>query len=112
MQDLRWLYGPYDDENSWCVMGPGAVRGARRIAGNYTLGSFGEGQTRYRKHEDLRIDSEFRCLLPEALKALRDSELSSRERINMFEVEHNLCEFDKYERTRTGESRGKPFKPR
>jgi alpha-glutamyl/putrescinyl thymine pyrophosphorylase clade 1 len=112
MQDLRWLFGSYDDEMLWCVMGPGAVRGARRIANTYEVGAFGEGKTKYKKHDDLRIDGEFRHLLLAALDALRESDLSSRERINMFEVEHNLCELDKYERTRTGEWKGRPFRPR
>jgi hypothetical protein len=112
MQDLRWLCDPYVDEMSWCVMGPGAVRGARRLAGTYERGSFGEGMTRYKKHDDLRIDGEFQRLLPAALKAVKNSDLSSRERVTMFEVEHDLCEWDKFERTRTGEWKGRRFRPR
>jgi hypothetical protein len=112
MQDLPWLHGPYDDEMVWCAMGPGAVRGARRILGTYEWGSFGEGKTKFKKHDDMRIDGEFREVLPLLLKSLQESELSTRERINMFEVEHNLCEYDKAERTRTGEWKGERWKPR
>jgi hypothetical protein len=115
MQDLRWLCGSYDDEMSWCVMGIGAVRGARRLSQTYIINSFKDGDKAKRspkQHVDLRIDGEFSSVLPAALKALKESDLSSRERITMFEVEHNFCEYDKFERTRTGEWKGRPFKPR
>jgi hypothetical protein len=115
MQDLRWLCGSYDDEMLWCVMGIGAVRGARRLSQTYVVNSFKDGDKAKRspkQHVDLRIDGEFSSVLPAALKALKESDLSSRERITMFEVEHNFCEYDKFERTRTGEWKGRPFKPR
>jgi hypothetical protein len=32
-------------------------------------------------------------------------------RLTMFEIEHNLCEWDKYCRIATGETRGQSFKP-
>jgi hypothetical protein len=65
------------------------------------------------KHNnDLRIAAEFSGVLREAFKALKESDLSSRERITMFEVEHNFCEWDKFERTRTGEWKGVRFRPK
>src|ERR1019366_7853583 len=59
MQDLRWLFGSYDDEMSWCVMGIGAVRGARRLSQTYVVNSFKDGDKAKRspkQHVDLRID--------------------------------------------------------
>ena len=46
--------------------------------------------------------------------ALRSDTLqvTVRDRFNMFELEHNLCEFDKYCRVVSGESKGKKFEPR
>ena len=87
------------DINSWAAAGPGAARGLARITGDQ-LDHF-----KYNRPED----QEQLCKLMHSVLEL------SRSRTNwprewpaweMREVEHTLCEFDKYERVRLGE--GKP----
>lgn len=110
MQDMRWVSGPYDDEDSWALVGPGALRGLQRLADSY------EG---HRTWQDRRHDSPI-LKTTHMPRELRDAmlplvaELRARlgPRISMHEVEHNLCEWDKYCRISTGESRGRRFEPR
>jgi len=115
MQDVRWLTGSYDDEMRWCHVGIGAARGIRRLRGTYLPNSFRDGDKAKRPlkhHPDLRIDIEFAGHLQAAFAALMECGVSSRDRLTMFDVEHNFCEFDKFERVRTGEAGGVRFRPR
>lgn len=89
------------DKNTWAAAGPGAARGLSRImhAGDPDL-------LRYTNKSDI----------PVLLKGMRQLHgLSERSDFwpaqypcwDMRTVEHTLCEFDKYERTRLGEGRPK-----
>lgn len=97
--DLRWtpLLSRAPDIMTWANAGPGAVRGLNRIASRPT---------------------EMRATLPrsQAEEEMRNLLQLSRDpshwppgwgRWEMREVEHWLCEFDKYERIRSGEGRTK-----
>jgi len=92
--DLRYtsLLENASDVDSWCNIGPGAKRGMNRLMGTpleATISSDTWGvQTR---------------ILLEVLR----SRLKDMPRFEMREVEHSLCEFDKYERLRLGEGRSK-----
>lgn len=112
MQDLRWLGHRYEDERSWCVVGPGAVRALQRMEGEYDRARQDElkarpmnrGRTEGAKSasdvETARWLPKMRALLP----GLPDY-------VNMFELEHNLCEWDKYMRVSSGEAKGLSYKP-
>jgi hypothetical protein len=79
------------DIMTWANAGPGAVRGLNRVQGRPVAGSL-------RKHESL---AEMQALLARSQsRMLWPPEWGHWE---MREVEHTLCEYDKWERARTGE---------
>jgi len=88
------------DRLTWANPGPGAARGYARIL-NKPLNAFNRHSPKDRE------------ILIEGMKALLS--LSQKDKFwpkewpqwEMREVEHTLCEFDKYERTRLGEGRPK-----
>ena len=115
MQDLRWVHGPYTDEGEWAFFGMGAVRGFQRLQGEYAAQHWRERGAASVTMRDL--DSNMRIKLPELWAALPGMLAQAREAVGdpglaMFEVEHNLCEYDKYLRYHTGEAGGASFKPR
>lgn len=85
------------DINTWANPGPGANRGANRVYGR-------DKDTRNSKE---KLNAEMHELLGHSL----DSKLWPQRPVNewprweMRDVEHTLCEFDKYERVRLGEGR-------
>lgn len=84
------------DIMTWANPGPGAMRGLNRLHGRY-------GKM-HRTHR-----AEYIMEMRELLDMSRDGMWPNDEMYPPFEmrdIEHTLCEFDKYERTRTGE--GKP----
>lgn len=95
--DLRhtWMAETAPDIMTWANAGPGAFRGLSRVAG--------------RRVTDLvhpeQANEEMQNLLHRSL----DPELwpADWRPWEMREVEHTLCEFDKYERARLGEGRPK-----
>lgn len=111
MQDIRWTGHRYSDEDAWALVGPGATRGLLRYAGSYG----GHRTWEERRFDNTKIAMQGVSMLREMKEAL--DELLSLLRaavpeINMFEVEHNLCEWDKYCRIATGESKGRKFEPK
>ena len=89
--DLRytqWLHLA-TDKDTWCNPGPGARRGLNRIMGV--------------------PDSMLNHAIPqrvwnkETAKLLKKVNRLGLPKMEMREVEHSLCEFDKYERARTGQ---------
>lgn len=93
--DLRWsVLSGAADIMTWANPGPGAMRGLNRVHGR-TLN--------HSQHKD-RFIQEMRDLLA----ASGDPKLwpDLYPDLEMREIEHTLCEFDKYERVRNGE--GKP----
>lgn len=116
--DLRWtrLLERAPDIMTWASPGRGARRGARRVLGHID----GEDRVTYYKPSTgkMRVKS-----LPagESILLMRDLLARSQKKSNwpadwpaweMREVEHTLCEFDKYERVRRGEGRPRgTFRP-
>ncbi len=97
--DLRHthLLSNAPDINSWASVGPGAARGIERIL-NVPVGS----KYSYTIQKDIPVLLEYMQELLELSRVYW-----SGDRLwEMREVEHTLCEFDKYERALTGE--GKP----
>lgn len=83
------------DIMTWANPGPGAKRGLDRVHGRYGKAS--------RTHR-----AEFIMEMRELLDISRDGAWPNDEDyppLEMRDIEHTLCEFDKYERTRTGEGR-------
>ena len=112
MQDIRWTGHRYGDEDTWAWVGPGAARGLLRLAGTYGAP---------RTWEDRRNDNQSIAMktthFPPAMREPMGALLAeAKERlgphITMHEIEHNLCEWDKYCRIVTGESKGRRFVPR
>jgi len=117
--DLRWIRGPYSDEDTWCVLGLGACRGLARLAGVYVPGHWKEKERKSEEMEMRRLmgfaptDKEL-ALAPRALTALGRVLPAVREVLpgaSMMDLEHNLCEWDKYERILAGEGTGRAWRP-
>ena len=85
-----------DDIYTWANAGPGAMRGLNRIHGRPL-------NFKSRKHNFTKEMHELLLCSPEYL--VKDF----LPRLEMRDIEHSLCEFDKYERVRNGEGapRGK-----
>ena len=88
--DLRYtkLLEKAPDKMTWTNFGPGSSRGIERL--------FGAGVDKLQATRDLLKLSQNKKYWPAAWPAWE-----------MREVEHTLCEFDKYERTRLGEGHPK-----
>ena len=98
--DLRWtrLLQDASDIMTWANPGPGAKRGLNRILGL---------DVKTKKKDQVYID----CMETLLFKSLERMP-STSPRWEMREVEHSLCEFDKYERVRLGEGRPRmKYKP-
>ena len=89
--DLRWTryLSNAPDTRTWAHVGPGANRGLNRLSNRSTQTSKGRAQRLAEMRELLELAPEY---LGPDFPALE-----------MREIEHNLCEFDKYERVRLGE---------
>ena len=100
--DLRWTtyLRQAPDILGWANPGPGALRGLNRVADRYT--------------KSTQPDAHSIAEMVYLLRRSRQPELWPADwpRWEMREVEHTLCEFDKYERVRLGEGRPRSkFKP-
>lgn len=85
------------DIYTWANPGPGAARGLSRMIGmpkNY----FNRGS---------RKDRVVMCDLMQQIQAAAATKWTGLEKWEMRDVEHTLCEFDKYERVRNGQGRPK-----
>lgn len=114
VQDLRWLGYRYTDEDTWCLVGGGALRGLERLVSSYSTEKHSyRGGTRF---DHNTVSEKDQAAAQREYSPLMRQLLTESQRIvpamNMFEVEHNLCEFDKYERVRSGETPGLRWKPR
>ena len=94
--DLRWtsLLDQAEDIMTWCNVGPGARRGLNRI---YELD----------KRDKTMGVAEMLSKMQFLLKCSGEKTYWPKDwpRWEMRDVEHTLCEFDKYERVRLGEGR-------
>lgn len=88
LKDASDIYG-------WANPGNGAIRGAERVMGCYQKGKVRNWESGY-------ICDYMKVLL----NISRDYLPESFPELEMRDIEHTLCEFDKYERARLGE--GKP----
>lgn len=102
VSDLRWtmVLDRAPDINTWANAGPGAMRGLNRLHGRRL--NFGQKKEKWNKE------------MQEILQLSRDPQNWPHQNrpLEMREVEHSLCEFDKYCRVDNGE--GKPrgvYKP-
>lgn len=79
------------DYNTWCPAGPGARRGINRLLG---------------RPKKQRLDPKFALSVMRSVHAEQDEHWpDSWPELSLHDVQFQLCEFDKYERTRLGEGR-------
>lgn len=92
VSDLRWtpVLDKAKDKMTWANPGPGCIRGLKRLYGN---------EVEFYKDEE--ILSRMKYLLKESDKYLAKYVPS----FELREIEHSLCEFDKYCRVEYGEGR-------
>lgn len=84
------------DIMTWANAGPGAVRGLNRIHGRRLSGSMPPAVTCAEMREILELaQGRYRDVWP----------TRTEQEVEMRDIEHTLCEFDKYERARLGEGR-------
>lgn len=105
--DLRYTYllENAKDKETWCHVGPGARRGLYRTLGiDFPKGNNAAGCPRVLSEEDEL--KEMRKLLEICRTRLR-----GMPRFEMREIEHSLCEFDKYERLLWNDGRAKRTYP-
>lgn len=125
VSDLRHTYLLEDapDINTWCFTGPGAIRGLLRLRGepsaNILRSSIGNRSSLKGSLEDcqylhsrLRDDLEavmegYRRITQPGTRKLYEPLYMVLPEIEMREIEHTLCEFDKYERVFNGEGKSK-----
>jgi hypothetical protein len=99
VSDLRWTryLDSAGDIMTWANPGPGCVRGLHRLASIGVRGKV-ENKPKFKQADYLDV----MLWLLHLSKTVLPVDFPCWE---MREVEHSLCEFDKYERVRTGEGR-------
>lgn len=99
--DLRHTYFLEDarDTMSWCNPGPGCARGLRRLAGM----PMGKGNAEMVRKPDNWKETMQRLLI----LANRQAQRLKHPPLEMREIEHSLCEWDKYMRAHDGSGRMK-----
>lgn len=97
--DLRhtYLLENAPDINTWCHLGPGGVRGLMRLNGVEVMPKNKRG---LQKRGGMKAPKDWQSQVINLLKRTR-SRLNMP--LEMREIEHSLCEFDKYERARLGD---------
>ena len=78
------------DIYTWANPGPGAKRGLNRI---------------FRGHRGKKPAGGTQQYISEMQALMNDIKVIDKKRLEMRDIEHSLCEFDKYERVRLGEGR-------
>ena len=98
--DLRWtrhlIYA--EDTMSWANPGPGAKRGVQRLLGFNVYKPTAEDRAKYPKG-DLAYIKVMQSLLSTSPAYLDEW----MDQLEMRDIEHTLCEWDKYERARLGQ---------
>jgi hypothetical protein len=106
--DLRWTYllGKATDIHVWANPGPGCKRGLNRVMGRDKKAKVWENREALLNEMDIILEASGDYWLDFAHK-MRDKfpRLKTPLEWEMRDVEHTLCEFDKYERARSGEGR-------
>ena len=98
--DLRYTYllENATDIMTWANPGPGCIRGLYRLAGEEIVNKSNSTSPPKPKNFIERMKK---------LLATTQRRLSKMPKFEMREIEHSLCEFDKYERVRLNEGRSK-----
>lgn len=101
--DLRFtdLLRNATDINTWTNLGPGAKRGINRMLG-IPLERAGDGKWKHAK-----LPSNYLRLMRDLRHKINSVLPKGMPKFELREVEHSLCEFDKYERMRLGEGNAK-----
>jgi hypothetical protein len=105
--DLRWthLLSRSPDVFTWANPGPGCKRGLNRVYGREKDEPWG-GTEAILEHMDVLREASEEYWTDFAHRAKdRYPKLKTPLEWEMRDIEHTLCEFDKYERTRAGEGR-------
>jgi putative DNA primase/helicase len=132
-QDLRWIGGPYEDEEEWATIGPGAVRGLARLCDEFGAEVAAETAASPKANKQRRETEKLKELAAKGFKITKETEpvpprmlsemtalltamrnctaLSCRDRITLAEVQHNLCEADKFARITANPKKGRRFVP-
>lgn len=93
LADLKYLSGEhYEDFDTFAASGPGSKRGLNRV--------------QERPVEQPRTEAQFRVALTDLREAVNKT-LKWEEPLTAQDLQNCLCEFDKYERARTGEGEPK-----
>ena len=92
LRHTRYLSGAFDID-SWANAGPGAIRGLNRLTGLPLTAKSTPGMDRAAM-EQLLVMSRLKRYWPNN---------SKYPKLEMRDIEHSLCEFDKYERVRLGQ---------
>lgn len=97
ISDLRWtnILRHATDKLSWANIGPGCKRGLQRLGMDVDIGSL-----------RFLYDAVLEYLEPHVLSHCAEIKNPNWPPFEMREIEHSLCEFDKYQRVATGA--GKP----
>lgn len=98
--DLRYTYllENAPDKMTWCNPGPGCIRGLYRLLGR----DFPKGNNSTSPLRPGDWQEQMQGLLKTATARLR-----GMPPLEMREIEHSLCEYDKYERLRNGDGKAK-----
>lgn len=86
---------------TWAAPGPGSMRGLNRVCGYPADKSWKDGQVNHWFSTLQKLQSEIEPLIAKA----------KMPRLSAQDTQNCLCEFDKYERVRTGEGRPKQLYP-
>lgn len=108
MQDLRWVGFEYDDQDDWCLVGIGAHRGLKRLLGEYKPSGWQD-----RRHDESPVKKNL-DIPPQYVKILREIKDACEPAgvpMDMFDVEHNVCEVDKYLGLQSKERDGRRYNP-
>lgn len=105
--DLRhtYLLQKAPDINTWCSLGPGGVRGYHRITQHHQKSSWNpklNPVSHVLSQKMPEVLSILQVILEEVRKVIAYKRMPH---IEMRELEHSLCEFDKYERARLQEGK-------
>jgi len=107
-EEGQWR-GVCSDVNSWCAVGPGARRGLNRLHGRDTRRNANSTKSSCHDtflNELLQLWSKRREHWPDSILGEPVADLE------LHDVQFQLCEFDKYERVRLGEGKGRTYVPR
>lgn len=106
--DLRhtWMLENAPDIMTWANPGPGAQKGIGRLMGLHV--NYNTNRDLFREHRRLYGSHEEQIATMRFLLKLSPQYLQPHvPKLEMRDIEHSLCEFDKYERARRGEGRPK-----